>query len=159
MTITLLFTLGAILMLVGIAGCFLPIIPGPPISFLALMIQQLNEVPPFTTNFLVTWGLLVLVVSVLDYVIPVYGAKKAGGSRLGTWGCALGLVFGLWGGPLGIIVGPFIGAFIGELIATTSVQMALRASVATFVGFLLGTLLKLGVCLVMAWHLVSVMYA
>jgi len=145
-------------MLAGIAGCILPLLPGPPLCFLALLLQQLNSEPPFTTNFLWIWGGAALVVTALDYLIPLYGTKKFGGSKFGIWGCTIGLFVGLWLGPFGIIVGPFVGAFVGELIANNNSSTALKSAFGSFMGFLLGTLLKLVVCFVMGWYFVQVIY-
>ena len=146
---------GVILMLVGIAGCILPFLPGPPLCFLALLIQQLQDSPPYTTKFLVIWAGITVVITGLDYVIPLYGTKRFGGTKFGMWGCAIGLVAGLWLGPLGLIVGPFAGAFIGELIGNAKSDHALRAAVGSFIGFLMGTLLKLVACLVMCWYFIA----
>ena len=148
--------LGFILMAVGILGCLLPLLPGPPLAFVALLIQQLRTDQPFTPKFLWIWGIVTVVVTALDYIIPVYGTRKYGGSSYGVWGCTIGLIAGIWMGPLGIIVGPFLGAFIGELLARNNSENALKAAWGSFVGFLFGTLLKLIACLVMAWYLLSV---
>jgi uncharacterized protein YqgC (DUF456 family) len=146
--------LGIILMLVGLAGCILPFLPGPPICFLALLVQQLQTSPPYTTEFLLIWAAITVVITGLDYVIPVYGTKRFGGTKFGMWGCAIGLVAGLWLGPLGLIVGPFAGAFAGELIGNAKSDHALRAAVGSFIGFLTGTLLKLVACFVMGWYFI-----
>lgn len=147
--------LGVILMLVGLAGCILPFLPGPPLCYLALLIQQLQLEPPYTGDFLLTWAGITLVVTGLDYVIPIYGTKKFGGTKYGMWGCVVGLIAGLWLGPLGIIFGPFVGAFLGELIGNAESDHAFRAAVGSFVGFLLGTLLKLIACFVMGWYFID----
>lgn len=147
--------LGAIFMLVGIAGCILPLLPGPPLCFVGLWIQQLKTDPSYSIKFLVIWAMVTLVVTVLDYIVPLYGTKKFGGSRYGVWGATIGLIAGFWFGPLGIILGPFVGAFIGELVASSNSQQALRAAFGSFVGFLFGTMLKLVTCLVMAWYFVA----
>lgn len=145
-------TLGIILMLIGLAGSILPFLPGPPLCFLALLIQQLQSTPPYTTDFLLTWGAITVVILVLDYVIPLYGTKRFGGTKYGMWGCAIGLVAGLWLGPAGLVIGPFVGAFVGELIGNARSQHALRAALGSFAGFVFGTLLKLVACLVMGWY-------
>lgn len=147
--------LGVILMLVGLAGCILPFLPGPPICYAALLIQQLQSSPPYTTEFLLTWAIITVVITGLDYVIPLYGTKKFGGTKYGMWGCIIGLVVGLWMGPLGLIIGPFIGAFIGELIGNANSDRALQAALGSFVGFVLGTLLKLVACFVMGWYFIQ----
>lgn len=150
---TLWLIAGILLMLGGIAGCLLPLIPGPPLCFAALLLQQLKEVDPYTANFLWLWAAITAVVTLLDYYIPIYGTKKFGGTKYGAWGSGIGLVVGLFIPPWGIIIGPFIGAFIGEMIAGTNSDSALKAAFGSFLGFLVGTLLKLVVCLVMAWYL------
>lgn len=147
--------LGIILMVVGLAGCILPFLPGPPLCYLALLIQQLQSTPPYTTKFLLIWAAITLVVTGLDYVIPIYGTKKFGGTKYGMWGCVVGLVAGLWLGPFGLILGPFAGAFAGELIGSATSGIAFRAAVGSFIGFLTGTLLKLIACFVMGWYFVE----
>jgi uncharacterized protein YqgC (DUF456 family) len=147
--------LGLILMLVGLAGCILPFLPGPPLCYAALLIQQLQSSPPYETKFLVIWAIVTVVITGLDYVIPLYGTKKFGGTKYGMWGCVIGLVGGLWLGPLGIIIGPFVGAFAGELIGNANSNRAFQAALGSFVGFLLGTLLKLVACFVMGWYFVQ----
>jgi hypothetical protein len=150
--------LGLVLMAVGILGCLLPLLPGPPLAFAALLIQQLRTDAPFTSKFLWIWAGITIVVTALDYIIPVYGTRKYGGSKYGIWGCAIGLIAGIWMGPLGIIIGPFVGAFIGEMIAKNDSENALKAAWGSFVGFLFGTLLKLIACLVMAWYLIKLLF-
>ncbi len=147
--------LGVLLMVGGLAGCILPFLPGPPLCYAALLIQQLQANPPYTTRFLVTWAIIAGVITALDYVIPIYGTKKFGGTKYGMWGCVIGLVAGLWLGPVGIIVGPFIGALAGELIANSGSDQALRAAIGSFIGFLVGTLLKLIACFVMIWYFIK----
>lgn len=150
-----LLVVGSILMLLGLAGCVLPFLPGPPLCYAALLIQQFQTVPPYTTRFQVIWAVVTIVVTALDYVIPVYGTKKYGGTKYGVWGCVIGLMAGIWMGPVGIIVGPFAGAFIGELLANSSSEQALRAAFGSFMGFLVGTLLKLVACFVMVWYFIE----
>ena len=147
--------LGVLLMLVGLAGCILPFLPGPPLCYLALLIQQFQSAPPYTTKFLVIWAGITVVIVALDYLIPLYGTKKFGGTTYGIWGCLVGLIAGLWLGPFGLIVGPFVGAFVGELIGKAKSEHALRAALGSFLGFVVGTLLKLVACMVMGWYFVA----
>lgn len=147
--------LGIILMLVGLAGCILPFLPGPPLCYLALLVQQLQSTPPYTSKFLLIWAGITLLIVALDYVIPLYGTKKFGGTKYGIWGCMVGLIAGLWFGPFGLILGPFIGAFIGEMLGNAKSEHALRAALGSFIGFLFGTLLKLVACFVMGWYFVQ----
>lgn len=147
--------LGIILMLVGLAGCILPFLPGPPLCYGALLIQQLQSSPPYSTNFLLTWAGITIVVTALDYVVPLYGTKRFGGTKYGMWGCVVGLIVGLWLGPFGLILGPFIGAFAGELMGNAGSDHAFRAALGSFIGFLFGTLIKLVACFVMGWYFVQ----
>lgn len=147
--------LGSLFILAGIAGSVLPLLPGPPLCFVGLLIQQLRSEPLFSVKFLVTWGIITVIISILDYVVPMYGTKKLGGSKYGMWGCTVGLIAGLFFSPWGIIVGPFVGAFIGEVLASNKSDLAFRAAVGSFLGFLFSTLLKLVACVVMAWFFVQ----
>ncbi|MCU0374674.1 MAG: DUF456 domain-containing protein [Chitinophagaceae bacterium] len=145
--------IGIVLILVGLAGSLLPVLPGPPLAYAGLLIQQFRDPNPYTTWFLVTWGIVVVAVTILDYYIPIWGTKKFGGSKYGMWGCTIGFILAFWMGPWGVIIGPFLGALIGELLAKKTQQQALRAAFGAFLGFLGGSLLKIGVCAVMAYHL------
>jgi uncharacterized protein len=142
-------------MIGGLIGCLLPFLPGPPLSFVALLIMQLRSDPPFTAKFLWIWAGITVVVSILDYVIPLYGTRRFGGTSYGIWGCTIGLIVGLFFPPLGLIIGPFAGAFVGELVGNSNTDQALKAAWGSFVGFLFGTLLKLVACLVMFYYLIT----
>ena len=142
-------------MLAGLVGCILPLIPGPPLSYAALLLLQLTSTAIFSTRFLVIWAIVVVVVTALDYVVPLYGTKRFGGTRYGIWGCAIGLIVGLWFGPIGIILGPFFGAFIGEWMGHRNGDQALRAALGSFFGFLFGTLVKLVVSVTLLYYFVE----
>lgn len=145
--------MGALLILGGIIGSVVPFLPGPPLAYAGLLLQQLRSDPPFTVKFLLIWAGITILVSVLDYFIPLLGAKKFGGTKYGMWGCTIGLFVGIFLPPWGIIAGPFIGAFVGEMIASNQSDQALRAALGSFIGFLFGTLLKLIACFMMGWYL------
>ncbi len=131
------------LMLLGIAGAILPLLPGPALSFLGLVSLYFTSSEPFTLKFLLIWLLLTVAVSFVDQIIPILGTKKMGGSKYGVWGSAIGLVAGIFFfPPIGMIVGPFLGALIGELLGGMDFNKALRAAVGSFIGFLGGTILK-----------------
>lgn len=150
--------LALVLMLVGIAGCLLPFLPGPPLAYIGLLVMQLRDQPPFSSKFLWVWAGITLVVTVLDYVIPVVGTRKLGGTRYGVWGCTLGLIVGIFVPPWGLILGPFIGAFIGEMMANAGTEQAWKAALGSFIGFLFGTLLKLIACFVMLYYLIAALF-
>lgn len=147
----LLIILGFICVVVGILGCFLPIIPGPPISYFGLLLVHWTERAQLESNTLLIWALVTAAVTALDYVVPIWGTKKFGGTKRGVWGSTIGLVVGLFFAPLGIIIGPFVGAFLGEMSASPDSKKALRSAFGSFLGFLVGTLFKLIASGWMAW--------
>lgn len=151
----LLVVFGGILLLTGVIGCFLPVLPGPPLGFAGILLLHISSYAQFSTVFLVSLGAVVLVVSLIDYLVPVIGAKRFGGSKLGVIGCLVGLVIGIFIlPPIGIIVGPFLGAIAGELINGDDLQKAIKSGFGAFVGYLFGTGVKLAVCLVMGYFFV-----
>lgn len=155
----LLVFLGALFMIAGIAGCVLPVIPGPPLSYIGLLLLHFTSRYQFSTSFLIIWGIITVVVYVIDYLIPVWGTKRFGGSKRGVWGSLIGLVIGLFFfPPFGIIIGPFLGAVIGELTAGKDHGSALKSGFGSFMGFLLGTLLKLIASGLMTWHFIKVFF-
>ncbi len=149
---TIIIILGALLIVAGLLGSFLPVLPGPPISYIGLLLLQLTATPPFSVQFLVIWALIVVAVMVLDNVVPAWGARKYGGSPYGVWGSIVGLVAGFFFPPLGIIIGPIAGAFLGEMVGGKSSDQALRAAWGSFVGFMAGTLMKVIACGMMGYY-------
>ena len=150
----LLIIIGIILLIIGIIGCILPVLPGQAIAYFSLIMLELTEDAPFDEEFLVIMALIMIGVTALDYVVPIWGTKKFGGTKRGLWGSAIGLVFGIIilpiagitigpFGILGIILGPFIGAYVGESMGGADSQKALRAAFGSFIGFITGTLMKL----------------
>ena len=146
-------TLGIILTIAGLVGCILPLIPGPPLGYAALMIAQYTLDKPFTTRFMVVWLILVFLVTLLDYYVPIWGTRKFGGSKSGIRGSTVGLIIGLFFfPPFGIIAGPFIGAVVGELLIGKDMQRALKSGLGSFLGFITGTIMKLAVSLFLGFH-------
>ena len=145
---------GFVLMLIGILGSFLPILPGPPVSWIGLLLLHLTKAVPDNWWFLgITLG-IALMITVMDYIIPAAGTKKFGGSKAGIWGSILGLFVAIFFpilGPLGIIVWPFVGALVGELSTNASdKKRAWKAAFGSFLGFLTGTFLKFLIAVVYA---------
>ena len=148
-----LIALGILFILGGIAGAILPILPGPPLSYVGLLFLHFTSKYQFSTEFLIIWGIITVVVYLLDYIIPAWGTKKFGGSKRGVWGSILGLLAGIFFfPPLGIIIGPFVGAVLGELSGGKESKAALRSGFGSFLGFLMGTILKLIVSGMMGWY-------
>ncbi|MDD3280785.1 MAG: DUF456 domain-containing protein [Bacteroidales bacterium] len=140
----ILIIIGTVLLITGLIGSVIPVLPGPPIAYGALLLLQFTEKQPFSVFFLVLMGVVVAIITVLDYIIPAIGTKKFGGSKYGTWGCMIGTIIGLFVfPPLGIIIMPFVGAFIGEILNNKNFETALKAAFGSFLGFLSGTFLKL----------------
>jgi uncharacterized protein YqgC (DUF456 family) len=158
----LLVVLGTLSILIGVIGSIMPGLPGPPISFLGLLLLHWTRFADFSFNMLAIWAMIVLVVSVLDYVVPIWGTKKFGGTKAGVRGSTIGLIIGVILLPMlgivlgpfglfGILGGPFIGAWIGEKSAGQDQDKAFRAAVGSFIGFLAGTFMKLAVSVIMAF--------
>ena len=143
-----LIILGFLFALIGLIGCILPIIPGPPLSFFSLIIlSYAKNWEPFSTTFLIITAGLTMLATFLDYVVPAIGAKKYGASKLGIWGSIIGMIFGLFiFPPWGVLVGAIIGALVGELAGGKKGKKALRAGWGVFVGNIMGVGLKLAFC-------------
>lgn len=146
---TLLLVLAIISLLAGLAGAVLPI-PGPPLSFLGLLMLQWSRYVVMNDSVVWSLGIVTAVVAVLDYYIPVYGTKKFGGTRYGSIGTVAGMLIGLFVLPgIGLLLGAFLGAFAGELIGRAPWQTAMKAAVGSFLGFVTGIVMKVVLCLVM----------
>jgi uncharacterized protein YqgC (DUF456 family) len=139
----ILLIIGVILIVVGILGCLIPVLPGPPLSFVALILLHFSKFGQFNTNTLIILGVITVVVTILDFVIPVWGTKKFGGSKFGSYGAAIGLVVGLFFTPIGLLIGALLGAFIGEILYKNDAYYAFKAAMGSFIGFLMGIGLKL----------------
>lgn len=157
---TLLIILGFILIILGILGCILPAIPGPPLNYLALiLLQTARDGNTFSTNELIFWGVITIVVTVIDYIVPIAGAKKFGASKTGLWGSVIGLLAGLiFFPPFGMFIGAFVGALAGELIIGKKSKEAIKAGWGTFVGTMLGLGLKLAASLAMSFYFIKALF-
>ncbi len=142
----LLIVLAILLLIGGIAGCILPILPGSPLAYAGLLLLHLTDRIQFSTTQLVVWLIVVIVLQVVDYITPLLGSKYSGGTSFGSRGCVAGTLMGLFFMPWGIIIGPFIGAVAGEMLGGSDLPHAIRAGIGTLFGFLVGTLLKVIVC-------------
>ena len=140
----ILVLVGLLLMVGGIVGSFLPILPGPLTSWFGLLVLYLTET--IEINYWVLGITLVIAISIylLDYIIPAMGTKKFGGSRYGIIGTTIGLIIGLiFFPPFGIIIGPFLGALLGELLYDSKdSSRAVKAAFGSFIGFLTSTFIK-----------------
>ncbi len=144
--VVLVVILGLLVALAAIVGCFFPVIPGPPLSLLSLVILSMAKGwDTFQVWVLVVMTLFMIIVTVLDYLVPIMGAKKLGASKLGIWGSVIGMLVGLiFFPPWGIFIGAFLGALVGELIVSKGFKQALLAGWGIFLGNMAALGLKLG---------------
>ena len=152
----LLYIIGGLLLLVGLVGAIVPVLPGPPLSYVALLLFQFTDHFQWSTRFLIVWGIIAALVTVVDYVVPIWGTKKFGGTKMGVRGATVGLIVGIFFfPPIGILLGPFLGAMIGELIQNSEdFNKAIKSASGSLLGFLLGTGLKLAVALMIGYYVV-----
>lgn len=147
-------------MLLGILGSLLPALPGPPISWVGLLLLYLC--PGMERNYWILGITLVIaiVIAILDYIIPAKGTKRFGGSKYGIWGTNIGLIVGIFAPiPFGFIIGPFVGALIGELLYDKKDSTrATKAAIGSFIGFLAGTFIKFVVSIAYLGFFISVFW-
>ncbi|WP_411767264.1 DUF456 domain-containing protein [Winogradskyella sp. A3E31] len=138
-----LVALSLFLMVLGILGSFLPVLPGPLTSWFGFLVLYFSNGIDISLPFLIITLFIALLIWLLDYIIPAIGTKRFGGSRSGMIGTTLGLIVGILSPiPFGIIIGPFVGAIIGELLHQNDMQRATKAAFGSFMGFITSTFLK-----------------
>jgi len=153
-----LIVLAFLFLLAGLFGSIIPVLPGPPLSYIGLLLLQWSGYGSFSPVFLWVWAAITAAVTVMDYILPALVTKKFGGSRAAVFGSVLGLIVGIFFfPPLGLLIGPFLGALAGELInnrikakrdkingtESDSNTNALIVALGTFLAFMLGTGAKL----------------
>lgn len=154
----LLNVLAVICLVVGIVGCVVPLLPGLPICFVGMLLAYWAG-GDFTTETLVTWGVISLVVTVMDNFLPIWFTKKFGGSKQANWGATIGIIVGFFFLPIGILLGPFFGALIGELIHDSSnSSKAFKVAFGSFASFVFGTGLKLVAAVWMAFPIFKAIF-
>lgn len=161
MLIVFAIIIASILIVLGLVGCILPILPGPPLSFIGLIIMAFvrDFSPPITISVLIVLGFLALIAAVLDYIIPAIGAKRYGASRWGVTGSILGMFIGIFFfPPLGILIGSFLGAFLFELFSGKDRRAAFRAGKGVLIGSFLAFTFKLMVSGVITYYFVVALF-
>lgn len=139
------YTLALILIVVGLVGVVLPALPGLPLVFAGMLLAAWAE--GFVRIGWVTLallGALTLLSLVVDFFSTVVGAQRVGASRKALFGAALGTFVGLFFGLIGLFAGPFVGALLGELWHEKEIARATKVGLATWLGIVLGVVLKLG---------------
>ncbi|MGQ9620422.1 MAG: DUF456 domain-containing protein [Bacteroidales bacterium] len=146
---------GIFLMILGLIGCLVPVLPGPPISYAGILLLHFTKFGNFSKGTLIILAAVAIAVTILDYLVPIWGTRKFGGSKYGMRGATVGLIIGLFLGPAGIILGPLIGAIVGELIFKDDIKYAMKAGIGSLLGFLTGIGLKLAASFVMTFYFVK----
>ncbi len=147
--------------IIGVAGSILPGLPGTPVSWIGLLILYIwgngtNAAgEEMTIRTLIIWGIAVAVVSVIDYIVPMYFTKLTGGSKYAERGALIGLIAGIILTPIGMILGSFLGAFLYEWYYTRQgAVQALKAAIGSFLGFITGTGIKTIVAVLIMWRII-----
>lgn len=148
--------IGATLILLGLAGCVLPVLPGPPLSFIGLLLLALinHFLPPLTPTLIIVMAVITLAVTVAEYILPLVSARRYGASKWGIWGSVLGMAIGIFFSPFGMLLGAFIGAVAVEWLAQKEKGRAIKAGWGVFIGSLAGTALKLGASGMMVYYFI-----
>lgn len=146
---TLIIIFASILILTGLAGCVLPFLPGPPLSFAGYLLLIFIPESTITIQSLLIWGAIAVLITVLDNFLPYLATKKRGASQAGKVGSIAGLIIGFFiFGPIGMIILPFFGTLAGELLDGKNPNTAVNISLANFIGFLTGIIVKLAVSVI-----------
>jgi uncharacterized protein len=155
--------LAVLCVLAGLAGCILPALPGPPLSYVGFFIVwAARGFEPRSFGPVTPWVLLgvTVLVTVLDTLAPMLGAKRYGASKWGVWGSVVGLIAGMiWFPPFGMILGTFVGALAGEWLKSRETRRSMRAAWGVFIGTMTGIVLKLVVSGVIAWFVFAEVFA
>ena len=152
---TVIVILAVLAGIIGIAGSILPALPGTPISWVGLLLLYIWGPEEMQLKTLVIWGVVVILVSIVDYVVPMYFTKVTGGSKYAERGAMAGLILGIIFTPVGMILGSFLGAFLAELYYTRQgAVQALKAAIGSFLGFITGTGLKTIVACLIMWKII-----
>jgi hypothetical protein len=152
--------MGSILMLLGLAGSILPILPGPPLSFIGLFLLALlrHFSPPLTPTLVILLAIVTILVIATDYILPWLGAKRYGASKWGVWGSVLGMAIGIFWSPFAMLAGAFIGAVLAEWLVGKKEGEALKAGWGVVMGTLFATVLRLGVSGMMTYYYVRALW-
>ena len=152
---TVIIILAILAGVIGIAGSILPGLPGTPISWVGLLLLYIWGPEEMQMKTLIIWGIVVAIVSVVDYVVPMYFTKMTGGSKYAERGALMGMIIGLVFTPIGMILGSFLGALIMEMhMGGKNSSEALKVAFGSFLGFITGTGLKTIVAVLILWKII-----
>ena len=141
--------------IIGIIGCVAPVIPGPIVTWVGLLLVYIDSLQPsgepLKLSMLIGWFVVMMIITVLDYVVPAKFTQVTGGHKAGSVGGIAGMVVGIFFTPVGMLMGGFLGAFLCELIFSDSdIWGSLKAAAGVIVGFFVSTAMKLAVCILAA---------
>jgi uncharacterized protein YqgC (DUF456 family) len=152
---TLIVILAVLAGVIGIAGSILPALPGTSFSWIGLFLLYMWGTETVPVKVLIIWGIVVIAVSVVDYIVPMFFTKATGGSKYAERGAMIGLVAGIVLTPVGMILGSFLGAFFAELYwGGKDRRAALKAALGSFAGFIAGTGIKTIASSLILWQIV-----
>lgn len=141
-----LIILAGIFIVISIIGSIVPGLPGPPIGMIGVILLHITDKVDISLTTLIVCAVLTILVSILDYYLPIYSTKKFGGSKFAVRGSIIGMVLGFLFTPIGVILGTFLGAVIGELLNGSDMVNSLKIGSVTFLGTILGLGIKLMLC-------------
>jgi len=139
--------LGSAIVVAGLLGCIVPVIPGPPVAYIALLLVSWAG----GWNVYALWVLIVMAVAavgaaVLDSILPIVTSRRSGAGKAGIWGSVLGMLVGtVFFPPFGTVIGAFLGALVGELLVMRKGRNPMKAALGVFTGTMLATVVKLSV--------------
>ena len=146
---------------IGIVGSIVPALPGPPVSWVGLMILYFwgsgtnGAGDPMSLTFLLTWLVITVVVTLIDYIVPSWFTKITGGTKAAGRGAMAGMLVGMFVPPVGIILGTILGAFLAELaFSEKNGWESAKSALGAFAGFLFGTGIKLIASGMMMYYIV-----
>lgn len=148
--------MGSLLMLLGLIGSVLPLLPGPPLCFIGLFLLALIKKfsPPLTPALIILLGIVTVLMIAMDYILPLLGAKKYGSSKWGVWGSILGMLIGMFLSPLAVLLGAFFGAVVAEWLAGKTKGESFRAGWGVMMGTLFATMVRLGFSGLMIYYFI-----
>ena len=150
----LIIVFSIILLILGVIGSILPIVPGPPLSFVGLLLLHLFTPFVMQEDYLFLFGIAAALITFLDYWLQVYSVKLFGGGKASTIGVIIGILVGVFiFPPVGVLVGPFLGAYIGAIIESDfDLVKSFKIAFGSLIGFLGGTILKFVYSIIVIWQ-------
>jgi len=142
--------------IIGLIGVIIPVLPGTILSYGGMLCLYFTSCTSITMTDLIVWGIISVIVMILDYILPGYFSKKFGATKAGVWGATIGTIVGIFCGVPGILLGPFVGSVIGEKInGKLTTQEALKVGFGSMLSFIVGSGLKLVVGAILMFYIVK----